>query len=233
MSAHASHTRSAGKPHWARRRYMINAVFQWKYTFFVIIGVFFTSAVLSSVLFGILHKQARQSILNQTNPEALPLWENVTVVFLAAGAFATVLSIAFGFWTLIITHRIYGPVFVLERFVGELADGRFPKYRPLRKKDEFKGFYDAFWRAVDALKWSKRVEVAALTEAIRVARSGLSGDDEQRQRAMKTLVGQLETLRKQTVHYLGEEEAAVILEDVKTSWQGTLKRREPVVQATS
>ena len=80
MSAQGSNARSAGKPHWTRRRYMINAVFQWKYTFFVIIGVFFTSAVLSSVLFGVLHQQARQSILNQTKPEAMPLWENVTVV---------------------------------------------------------------------------------------------------------------------------------------------------------
>ncbi len=233
MSAQATPARFAHEPPSKRRRYLINAVFQWKYTFLVIVGVFFTCAVMSSVLFGVLHEQARQSILNQTDPRAVPAWENLTVVLVAGGAFATLLSLAFGVWTLIITHRIYGPVFVLERFVGELADGRFPKYRPLRKKDEFKGFYVAFWRAVEALKKSKRAEVAALSEAIRLARSGAVGDDAHRRRAMESLVNQLETLRKQTVRYLGEEEAAVILDERQPVWQGTLKRREPPVPATT
>ena len=233
MSAHATHARSAEKPCWSRRRFLINGVFQWKYTILVIAGVFFTSAAMSSVLFGVLHQQARQSILNQTDPTTLPLVENLTVVFVAAAAFATALSIAFGFWTMIVTHRIYGPVYVLERFVAELADGRLPKYRPLRKKDEFKDFYDAFWRAVGSLKESKRAEVAALTEAIRLAESGADGADDQRQKAIELLVNQLEALRKQTVRYLGVEEAALILNEGKKPWQGTLKRREPAVHATT
>lgn len=224
---------TAKSPYKKRRRYMVNAVFQWKYTILVILGVFFTSAVMSSLLFGVLHQQARQAVLHQAIPDALPLGRGFAIVFLSAAAFSAVLSIAFGFWTMIITHRIYGPVYVLERFVSELADGRFPKYRPLRKKDEFKEFYDAFWRAVASLKESKRAEVAALSEAIRMARSAAQGDDEQRKKAMGLMVKQLEAIRKQSVTYLGEEEAAVILDEARPAWEEKLKRAKPLAHAST
>ena len=61
-------------------------------------------------------------------------------------AFSLVTAGTLGVWSFIVSHRICGPLFVIERFIGELASGRFPKLRPLRQKDEFKSFYASFPR---------------------------------------------------------------------------------------
>lgn len=39
------------------------------------------------------------------------------------------------------THRIFGPIFVINRYVQELIDGKNPVPRALRDKDEFKDLY--------------------------------------------------------------------------------------------
>ena len=185
-----------------RRNYLINPAFQWKYTIWVVLGVFLTSSLLSVVLFGVLHQQARARLVN---PASSPPWENALTIVFSAAAFATVMAAALGFWGFIITHRISGPIFVMQRYLAELAAGRFPSARPLRKKDEFKEFFGEFWRAIDALKTAKQADLAALTEALNMAGSAADGDGDSRRRALEALTARLETLRKEAAEALGEE----------------------------
>lgn len=42
------------------------------------------------------------------------------------------------------THKIYGPMFVMTRILEQLKNGEEVNLRPLRKKDEFKQFYELF-----------------------------------------------------------------------------------------
>lgn len=53
------------------------------------------------------------------------------------------------------THRISGPVFVMSRYMKQIIDGGEPDFRPLRKKDELKKFYELFQETVKALKARK------------------------------------------------------------------------------
>jgi nitrate/nitrite-specific signal transduction histidine kinase len=49
------------------------------------------------------------------------------------------------------THRISGPMYVMSGYMKEIADGKLPRVRPLRKNDEFQDFYALFSRMVDEL----------------------------------------------------------------------------------
>jgi hypothetical protein len=50
------------------------------------------------------------------------------------------------------SHRISGPVMLLNRYIGELIEGRYPEIRPLRSGDDFKGLFANFVRLVEVMK---------------------------------------------------------------------------------
>jgi len=50
------------------------------------------------------------------------------------------------------THRVSGPIYVMSNFMKDIIDGREPKLRPLRSKDELKEFYELFRRMVGAIQ---------------------------------------------------------------------------------
>jgi len=181
---------------------LINPAFQWKYTVWVVLGVFFACMIMSAVLFGVLHQQARARVLN---PAAVHVWENTLVLVFAAVAFAALLSVALGLWGFVMTHRLCGPLYVVEGYLRELAAGRFPKHRPLRKKDEFKDFYDEFWRAVDAIRARERSNLATVTEALNLLHSACAAGGESDKDVLEPLMTQIEVLRTEIATALGEE----------------------------
>jgi len=50
------------------------------------------------------------------------------------------------------THRVSGPIYVMSNFMKDIIEGRDPKLRPLRNKDELKEFYELFKRMVAAIQ---------------------------------------------------------------------------------
>lgn len=50
------------------------------------------------------------------------------------------------------THRISGPIYVISNFMKDIIEGRDPKLRPLRNKDELKEFYDLFQDMVKEIR---------------------------------------------------------------------------------
>lgn len=63
-------------------------------------------------------------------------------LFVALGIFALAVTV-FNFWYLIrLSHRIAGPVYVIQRHIQGLIDGAAPMVRNLREDDEFKEVYD-------------------------------------------------------------------------------------------
>ena len=195
--------KSGGKKRRGRRRsYLINRAFQWKYTAVVVVAVFITATFMSYVLFGVLHQQARARVVN---PAVVGVWENTLVIGLAGLAFSVALAFAFGMWTILITHRICGPMFVIEGYLNDLKQGRIPKPRTLRKKDEFKAFHEAFRDTIDALKVSKQSELEQLNKALEIARSGSEGDDRARKQTLELLRAQLASMSRDAAKSLGKE----------------------------
>jgi len=54
------------------------------------------------------------------------------------------------------THRISGPIYVISNYIKEILNGNDPKTRPLRNKDELKGFYRLFCELFEYIKKIKK-----------------------------------------------------------------------------
>lgn len=54
------------------------------------------------------------------------------------------------------THHISGPIYVMSNFMKDIIDGKDPKLRPLREKDELKEFYNLFQDMVKAVRKDDR-----------------------------------------------------------------------------
>lgn len=175
-----------------RQRYVVNSAFQWKYAATVSLLVFVISSVVSTVLYAVLHHQTR---LRMMNPETYTAEVAMVVLGFALG-FSLLTAGGVGVWCLLATHRICGPLYVFERYVRELAQGRFPNVRPLRKKDEFKELHAALADAVETLKSARQNELSVVHKAEQTAASALSGSDEDCRKALESLVCRFDELGK-------------------------------------
>ncbi len=207
MHAAAREQLESRPPRGRRRQYLVNAAFQWKYAIFVVVIVFCLTVFLTSVLFGVLFDEARSRVLYYSDPTAAGA-PQPTVTFLGAAlGFSALVSLAFGIWSVFVTHRICGPLSVIQHQIMDLAYGRFPRKRPLRKTDEFKDFYDRFWRAVEVLRAQKQSDLHELAEAIALARAACDAHPDERRRALDSVAALLEAMRERVAEQLGEAPA--------------------------
>lgn len=184
-----------------RRNYLINPAFQWKYTLAIGTGVFVVATLMGVALFGSLHHQARAKYLF---PSTSDPWQNARTIVFFAVTFSTVMVATFGCWIILVTHRISGPMFVLEHHLSRLSQGRFPKRRPLRAKDEFKEIHEAFWRAVDFLKAARQAELDTLTEVLDTAKSATKRGSEAQCDALRSITTRIEPLRNEIAEALDQ-----------------------------
>lgn len=57
------------------------------------------------------------------------------------------------------THRISGPVFLLNRYIDDLKKGNKPVIRPLRENDDFQDLFENFRELADMIGEKKRKSV--------------------------------------------------------------------------
>jgi len=185
-----------------RRNYVINPSFQWKYTGWVAVTVFLVSSSVGVMLFGMLHQQARAMVIN---PHASHLWENTRLIVGTSVIFSAVTAAAIAIWSMVATHRICGPLHVLDAQLNELARGRFPTLRSLRKKDEFKKLHETFGEAVESLRRRKKAELSTLTKVQELIHTLNAADDETSKNMVTQITTRIEGLRSQAADALGEK----------------------------
>jgi hypothetical protein len=131
-----------------RRNYLVRPAFQLRFAVSAGLTVFLASSMISFGLYTALHQQARQRMMQpDTYTAEVPL-----VVLGFALLLAAVTAGAFAGWCILFTHRICGPLVVMDRYLNELAEGRFPEVRFLRKRDELKDLFVTLRRAISRLK---------------------------------------------------------------------------------
>lgn len=131
-----------------RRNYLVRPAFQMRFAVFAGLTVFLVSSILSLALYVILHEQARRRMM-----EPLTYVAEVPLVVLGfALLFAAVTAGAFAAWCILFTHRICGPLVLMEKYLNDLAEGRFPEVRSLRKKDELGDLFATLRKAISRLK---------------------------------------------------------------------------------
>src|SRR5262245_1712929 len=87
---------------------------------------------------------------------------------------ALVMALVLSLVGLLVSHRVAGPMRVLRGQLRQLAEGAFPRWRPLRSHDELRDVFAEFHATVDALRRREHEEVAALESALATG-SGSTG----------------------------------------------------------
>ena len=184
------------------QRYIVNPSIQWRYTVTAVVGVFVVSAFVSVLLYGVLFDQARaRTVFGATTSMA----DTAFTIITASIAFATVPAIACGLWAIVMTHRLCGPIRVLETNLRELATGRFPKHRPLRKRDNFRDVYAVFWTVVDRFKTSGSDHLLELDGLRNTARRAISETSDARG-ALESIASSLDDICRERAAELGINE---------------------------
>lgn len=133
----------------SQNRFLVNFKFQLKYAAIV--------AGASSVIFAVLGYKfyqseiGKQKLLQIQNPEILEMvqgHDHVTLYYLVGFFILQILSIVF--FGIMLTHRIAGPIFRVQKDLeNAIETGQIPTIRPVRKNDEFKGFFDALHQFIE------------------------------------------------------------------------------------
>jgi hypothetical protein len=175
-----------------RRKYIIDPSFQWRFVLTIAATVFIASTIISSVLYGVLHEQARGRFMDPTGYVA-----DVALVLVGFGLLLSlVAAIGVGVWCILMTHRICGPLHVVGCQLKDLASGRLPKPRKLRTKDEFQAFYQLFSQAVESVRNRQQQAWKMLSELASTAENALDSGDEPRKAALTEIVRQVRNLQE-------------------------------------
>ena len=175
---------------------VVDARFQWKYTLMITVigaGV--------AIFMGLFLYQAHQE-----NTEILKLFEDAgireqvnrgdQIFLLYLVIFVLVMATALMLGGLIVTHRISGPLYLVARYLGDMADGLHPDLRPLRKRDELQGFFSAFEDATTFLRKRDQELLAYVEECLAAVKSAQDGNADQLKGALELLEKKRDTFHQ-------------------------------------
>ncbi len=152
---------------------IVDRSFQFKYTGLIVVVAGIVSLVLGYFLLDAYTEMNSMIDISDAIGAELNAADAQRVFRLVVGMLLLEV-IALGVLGLLVTHRVAGPVFVLHRYFSELAEGRYPTVRGLRKGDEFKDTFTLFVAAIDTLKTRDDKEAKVLQDLI--DRGGLDDD---------------------------------------------------------
>lgn len=77
-----------------------------------------------------------------------------------------VLVVCIGFAGIVVTHKVAGPVFKMQRMFGQVGDGHFSVRERLRKGDEMQVFFEAFEKMLGRLRDIQGKDMQCIDDAI-------------------------------------------------------------------
>jgi methyl-accepting chemotaxis protein len=150
------------------KNYLLNRPFQLKYTAMVV-GL---SSLLSVGLGFFVVQQSRENsrmlrLEAQMDPAFQELLYDSDLRFMVGLVLSLlVFNGALFIGSILMTHRMAGPVFVLGRYVRMVAEGKLPLMRNLRRSDEFHDLHASVQQMVHTLETQAKADIAVLEEAL-------------------------------------------------------------------
>jgi len=146
---------------YTRRQVLVDRRFQLKYAVGLALGGASLCAAFGGAVWLALH-QARETL----GPESQATLQGTETTVLVLTVFmALVMSAVLSLVGLLVSHRVAGPMRVLRGQLRRLAEGGFPRWRPLRSHDELRDVFAEFHATVDALAAAKRARLDGLEDA--------------------------------------------------------------------
>lgn len=165
----------AKKQTFRRRQFLLDSAFQLKYTIVIALIGALIAGFWGYMFFHASKENSEHVLLSlKVDPELQSLSEKVEEklsgedkqIILMIGGFVLAVILSLGVWGILVTHRIAGPIFIISRYVDQIAGGRYPDPRPLRQKDELKVFFTKFNVMLTAVKDREKADLAAMGRAI-------------------------------------------------------------------
>jgi hypothetical protein len=179
---------------------IVDARFQWKYTLVITALGAGVTAIMGAFLYR-AHRENTRILDFAGNAELQrQVGHGDRMFLLYLLALVGLMAIALALWGLLVTHRISGPIHLIASYLRELATGRYPDPRPLRKRDELREFFSAFEDAINALKARDAAALKSVNEALAQARAALTADSKA---GLESAIGALERHRELLVATLG------------------------------
>ncbi len=106
---------------------------------------------------------------------------------------------------ILVTHRIVGPLYVVDRYLGRIIAGEPVRFRPLRKGDEFQALFERVQELAAQLDRERAHDVATIEAALRAVRQHARGAEPE---ALAAALAPLEALAAERgVELVGPREA--------------------------
>ncbi len=169
---------SQDRPRYKRslRNLLLDRRFQLKYTLAIVLA----GGVLFGTMEAFFYDEVRQnSELAFVENSELALADPAFAADMQAQLLAEdrkVLLVLVGFWLALVstlfvvgilaTHRIVGPLYVMDRYIRRIKDGRAVHARPLRRGDEFQNLYNHINEMAETLRADRTAEVEALQRVL-------------------------------------------------------------------
>ena len=154
-----------------RRGYLVDRRFQLKYTL-VLAGLGFLLSLVPGIGAWQAHRQSLD--LAVTDPALRAAVEaGDRHLLLVAVGIAVSVALALALVGLVVTHHVAGPIHVMSHYLASLAQGRYPRMRPLRRGDELREFFELFQRAVSVMRERESRHAAISEEVVRRMRNAL------------------------------------------------------------
>ena len=160
--------RSVSPETYTRRQVLVDRRFQLKYAVGLALGGASLCAAFGGAVWLALH-QARETL----GPESQATLQGTETTVLVLTVFmAAVMSLVLSLVGLLVSHRVAGPMRVLRGQLRQLAEGAFPRWRPLRSHDELRDVFAEFHATVDALRRREHEELAAVESVLATGSGG-------------------------------------------------------------
>jgi methyl-accepting chemotaxis protein len=108
--------------------------------------------------------------------QAADLKSQATSLFLIIVGALAVLVVCIGFAGIVVTHKVAGPVFKMQRMFGQVGDGHFSVRERLRKGDEMQTFFEAFEKMLGRLRDIQGQDMDRIDKAIASIEGNASAD---------------------------------------------------------
>ena len=178
-----------------RKAYLIDRRFQLTYTSMVVGAAAVVAVVLGWIAIDLLGDNAALLQLSTLDPSfegAVNSSDRYNIALIACVLALFFAALVAG--TILVTHRMISPIRIMRSCVATIAEGRLPRMRPLRRRDEFVELYAELADAVATLEMRTREDLESLRRAQAALGPEGAGDPDQARHELGQLVARKERM---------------------------------------
>jgi nitrogen fixation/metabolism regulation signal transduction histidine kinase len=176
MATHFDNNASrSAQPHKRQlRNYLLDRKLQLRYTMIMVVLTSALTAALGYFWYDQMRTTSRlievRALVTMSDEDAQRMQEEMAsqdrMRLLVLVGFGVVLAFAIAGYSIVLTHKVAGPLFKISRYMNELREGRLGTVYDLRKGDQLQEFFETFKQMHASLRKQAEQDVNALEDVI-------------------------------------------------------------------